>query len=201
MRYGMVIDLKRCVGCRACMLACKVKNFVPPGIFFTRVLTRAFGKYPYSGIEFIPVQCNNCADPMCAKVCPTGSTSQREDGIVEVDNNKCIGCRYCMIACPYRVRFFYSRQQTYFPVGTTPYESFGKEHKAYQTGTTMKCDFCLHRVEKGLEPACVVTCPAKARYFGDLNEPESEVSRLIFSRSGFQLLADKGTDPSIYYLR
>jgi len=197
----MVIDLKRCVGCQACTIACKVENFTPLGVFLARVLTKEYGEYPSVRREFWPVLCNNCADPACVKVCPTGATLQREDGIVTIDAQKCIGCRYCMMACPYRVRFFLARKESYFSTGPTPYESFGEEHKDYQTGTTVKCDFCLDRVDKGLEPACVRVCPAKARYFGDLNDPESEVSRLITLRGGFQLLPEKGTDPSIYYLR
>jgi len=200
-RYGMVIDLKRCVGCNACAMACKVENFTPPGVFFTRVLTKEYGDYPATRKEFWPILCNNCSEPMCVKACPTGATVQREDGIVEIDYDKCVGCRYCMMACPYRVRFFFSRRQPYFDNGPTPYEILGEEYKDYQTGTVMKCDFCLHRVEQGLEPACVRTCIAKARYFGDLNDPESEVSRLIRSRGGEQLLREKGTDPSVYYLR
>lgn len=206
-RYGMVIDLRKCVGCRSCQVACKVENFVPPGVFFSRVLLQERGKYPYARLEFIPVQCNHCANAACVKVCPTGATSQRaEDGIVTVDATKCIGCRYCMMACPYRQRFYLAYnppKKTYFPAGPTPYELMGRKLRKYSPGTVVKCDFCVAagRLDKGLEPACVATCTAKARTFGDLNDPESEVSRLITTKGGFQLLAEKGTDPSIYYIR
>lgn len=205
-RLGMVIDLKRCVGCRSCQVACKAENFTPPGVFFTRVLLQERGKYPYAKLDFIPVQCNHCKDPACLKVCPTGATSQREDGIVTIDHTVCIGCRYCMMACPYRQRFYRSfrpNQPTYFPVGPTLHEKRGAKARNFQTGTTIKCDFCVEagRLDRGLEPACVATCISKARYFGDLNDPESEVSRLITSKGGFQLLPEEGTDPSIYYLR
>lgn len=200
MRYGMVIDLRRCTGCYSCMVACKAENFTPPGVFFTRVLTEELGKYPHAKMLYVPVQCNQCKDPACLKVCPTGATAQGEDGIVTIDANKCIGCRYCMIACPYRVRFYNAKRQTYYP-SPTPHEEFGFKARDYQDGTVIKCDFCTHRIKDGLEPACVITCLSKARYFGDLDDPESEVSRLIATRSGEQLLADKGTDPSIFYLR
>jgi Fe-S-cluster-containing dehydrogenase component len=205
-RYGMVIDLKRCVGCRSCQVACKATNFTPPGVFFSRVLLQEKGKYPYSKLDFVPVQCNQCQNPACVSVCPTGATSQRADGIVTVDAKKCIGCRYCMIACPYRQRFYLPirpKKRTYFPAGPTPHELQGKKTRDYAAGTVIKCDFCLDagRLDKGLEPACVQTCISKARYFGDLNDPESEVSQLIITRGGFQLLPGVGTDPSIYYLR
>jgi molybdopterin-containing oxidoreductase family iron-sulfur binding subunit len=204
-RKGMVIDLKHCVGCQSCTSMCKLENFTPPGIFFTRVLTREYGKYPAVRKEFWPVQCNHCAEPACVDVCPTGASAQREDGIVTVDASKCIGCRYCMMACPYRVRFYLdggkSRRRYYFEEGATPYELHGEKVKDYQTGTVIKCDFCVTRLERGLQPACVVTCSSKARYFGDLDDPESDVSRLIAARGGFQQLPEKGTDPSIHYLR
>lgn len=201
-RYGMVIDLKRCVGCNACVVACKAENFTPPGTFFTRVLTREYGDFPATMKEFWPILCNHCADPACVKACPTGATSQREDGIISIDYHKCVGCRYCMMACPYRVRFYFSRRENYYgDGGSTPYEELAGKIKDYQTGTVIKCNFCLDRVEKGLEPACVRTCITGARKFGDLNDPNSEVSILIRSRGGFQLLPEKGTDPSVYYLR
>ena len=205
-RYGIVIDLKRCVGCRSCQVACKATNFSPPGVFFSRVLLQEKGKYPYAKLDFVPVQCNQCNNPACLDVCPTGATSKREDGIITIDPQKCTGCRYCMIACPYRQRFFLSsppNKRTYFPAGPTPYESMGNKVRNYLTGTVIKCDFCVGsgRLDKGLQPACVETCISKARYFGDLNDPKSEVSRLILSRGGFQLLPGEGTDPSVYYLK
>ncbi len=199
MRYGMVIDLKKCFGCRSCMVACKAENFTPPGVFFTRVLVQEVGKYPEARMLFVPVQCNHCKEPPCASVCPTGATIQGEDGIVTIDANKCIGCRYCMMACPYRVRFYLSKKRTYHE-SPTPHEAFGQKARDYQERTVIKCDFCAHRVRDGRDPACVATCVSRARYFGDLDDPESEVSRLIATRQGFQLLPEKGTDPSIYYL-
>jgi Fe-S-cluster-containing dehydrogenase component len=202
MRYGIVVDLSRCLGCRSCQVACKVENFVPPDVFFMRVLTREVGTYPNAKMDFIPVQCNQCEHPHCVDACPTGATTQRADGIVTIDADKCVGCRACMIACPYRQRFYLPlKKKTYFATGATPYEEIGQQLKDYQGGTVVKCDFCIDRVEKGLKPACVATCPCYARYFGDLDDPKSEVSQLIANRKGFTLLPEMGTEPSVWYVR
>lgn len=211
-RYGMVIDLKRCIGCYSCMVSCKAANFVPPGVFFARVLIKEYGKYPNPLKLFTPVLCNNCKDAACVRVCPSGATTQREDGIVLLDYNKCVGCRYCMMACPYGSRCFYKKQLEYFPgQGLTPWEKMGLEK--IQTGVVMKCTFCQEKVDvavkKGLKPGldreatpvCVNACPSKARYFGDLNDPVSEVSRLIREERCSQLHPEFGTDPSVYYIR
>jgi Fe-S-cluster-containing dehydrogenase component len=199
MRYGLVIDLRKCTGCYSCMAACKAENFTPPGVFFTRVLVNENGKYPNARWQFVPVQCNHCENPACVAVCPTGATSQRKDGVVTIDSKKCIGCRYCIVACPYRVRFFVNKRGTYYQT-PTPYEAFGFQARDYQEGTVIKCDFCSHRLEQGLEPACVATCTSRARYFGDLDDPDSEISRLIAANRAYQLLAEKGTEPSVYYI-
>ena len=197
-RWGMVIDLKRCIGCHACTMACKAENATPPGVFWARVLEKEVGKYPSAKRTFLPVLCNHCQDPPCERVCPTGATSKGEDGIVLVDYKQCVGCRACIIACPYQARFYLKELKPYFPAGMTPYEEVG--YAKFEEGTVMKCTFCSHRVEKGLDPACVITCPTNARYFGDLNDPSSQVSRLIADRRGFQLRPELGTDPSVYYL-
>jgi Fe-S-cluster-containing dehydrogenase component len=107
MRWGMAIELKRCIGCYACVLGCKAEHFLPPNIFWNRVLIGEKGKYPAVTKLIYSVRCNHCADPACVKACPTGATHQREDGIVVVDEDKCVGCRYCMVACPYQARSFY----------------------------------------------------------------------------------------------
>ena|SRR3990170_7333166 len=197
-RLGMVIDLKRCIGCNACTIACKAEQATPKGVFWCRVLEREEGKYPHVKRIFLPVQCNHCQDAPCEKVCPTGATQQRPDGIVMVDYARCIGCRACMTACPYQVRFYGKEIQGYFPGGLTPFEEMG--YKRFQPGTVQKCTFCVERVEAGLEPACVQTCPAKARYFGDLEDGDGEVARLIVERHAFRLRPEMGTEPSIYYL-
>lgn len=147
---------------------------------------------------YLPRPCMHCEDPLCMHVCPSGATQQRSDGIVSIDNDVCIGCRACIVACPYEARYFYSQERAYFPQGLTPLEERGyQKHKA---GTVEKCNFCTERVDRGLEPACVVTCLVKARYLGDLDDPRSEVSQLITHRFGFQLHADSGCKPKVFYL-
>lgn len=197
-RLGMVIDLKRCIGCHACTMACKAANSTLPGVFWARVLEKEEGRYPTIKRTYLPVLCNHCENPPCRDVCPTGATSKREDGIVFQDYDKCMGCRACIAACPYDVRFYVKKRKGYFPSGLTPYEEYG--YKRYQDGVTQKCLFCYDRVEEGVEPACVEACVTNARYFGDLHDPMSQVSQLIRRRQGYQLRSEEGTDPSVYYI-
>jgi Fe-S-cluster-containing dehydrogenase component len=160
------------------------------------------------------VRCNQCQNAPCVEVCPTGATYQREDGIIAVDQNKCVGCRYCIIACPYQNRTFLSRDKDkgFFPGNVTAdFEKAGRELYSHQSGTTEKCNFCAERIDTGLAhglkpgidraatPACVNTCPAQALTFGDLDDPDSEISRLIRERGGFQLHPEYDTDPSIFF--
>jgi len=133
------------------------------------------------------------------KVCPTGASNQREDGIVAIDQDKCIGCRYCIIACPYNMRTFVQDIKPYYPgKGLTPYEKV--RFAEQQVGVVVKCDFCADRLQESKEPSCVQTCPAKARIFGDLDDMNSEVSRSLARRNSYQLLPALGTEPSVYYL-
>ena len=176
-RYGMVIDLRKCFGCHACSVACKAEQAVPLGYFKSWVMQAEQGVFPNVKRNFIPVLCNQCENPPCVDSCPTGATWQRADGIVMQDEAVCIGCKYCLQACPYNVKYIDPR-----------------------TGTAQKCDFCVHRVEQGLLPACVNTCNARARVFGDLNDPNSEVSRLIATSNAQPLLPHMGTEPRVYYI-
>ena len=198
MRYGMVIDLKNCVGCMACTVACKAENQTRPGIFWNIVKDQEFGEYPMVTRVFLPMPCMHCKEAPCVNVCPTGASHRREDGIVIVDYDKCIGCKYCIEACPYGARYFNGESAGYFGTELTEMEKIG--FSRHKTGVVEKCTFCVDLVAQGKEPACVKTCIGKARYFGDLDDPDSKVSQLIKSRHGTQLLKELGTDPSVYYL-
>ncbi len=173
----MVIDLRRCFGCHACSVACKAEQDVPLGYFKSWVVVSEKGTFPDVKRDFVPVLCNHCDRPPCVEACPTKATRQRRDGIVTQDDNLCIGCKYCMQACPYAVKYS-------DPV----------------LETAQKCDFCLHRVEQGMLPACVNTCNARARIFGDLNDPDSAVSRLIATNAVQTLRPAMGTDPHVFYI-
>ncbi len=176
-RYGMVIDVRRCIGCHACSVACKAENAVPPGVWRTWVKIGEKGRYPNVGVSFLPLLCNNCESPICIRNCPTQATYQREDGIVMVDPHRCIGCKYCIASCPYDVRYL------------NPIKRI-----------VQKCYWCYHRVDAGLEPACVNSCPTRAMIFGDLNDPNSEVSTLLARNAVAVLKPDKDTRPRVFYI-
>jgi molybdopterin-containing oxidoreductase family iron-sulfur binding subunit len=145
-----------------------------------------------------------CDDPECAKVCPTKATQQREDGIVTVNEEVCVGCKYCSVACPYGARNFVEKWTSYFPDDQplSPLEEYARKNwvEKFGEGSATKCDFCIDRVERELNPACIDGCPAHARFFGDLDDPESEISRLIKTERGFTLAPEFGTNPRVYYL-
>ena len=200
-RLGMVIDLKRCIGCNSCTLACKQENGTPAGIHYARVVTREVGIYPQTKRTFLPLLCNHCADAPCARACPTGATYIRTDGIVMVDREKCIGCRACAVACPYMNRHFIEQgflEKGYNDDAKNPYEEL--KFTAFEEGTMTKCTLCAHRVDQGLEPACVITCPTEARIFGDLEDDAGKLKKLIRERNGWSLLPECNTKPSVYYL-
>jgi len=196
-RYGMVIDLNICIGCNACTMACKAEHATPPGVFYSKVLEKEVGKYPAARRIFLPVLCNHCRIPACEEVCPTGATSKRADGIVTVDHELCIGCRSCMEACPYGARTFYNREATYYFNEKTPFEEIKQD---FPDGIVMKCNFCADRVDQGLDPACVQTCPTECRIFGDLDDAQSKVAQIIAEKKARPLLADKGLEPSVFYV-
>ena len=176
-RLAMVIDLRKCTGCHACSVSCKAEFDVPLGVWRSWVKIEEKGSYPNTGRFFLPHLCNHCDEPACMKVCPSGATTQREDGIVKVDEKKCVGCKLCITACPYEARFFHPEKRI-----------------------ADKCDFCLHRVDKGIVPSCVNTCLANARTFGDLNDTKSEVSKLV-GRNPVQVLKPElGTEPQVFYI-
>ena len=200
MRLGMVIDLLKCVGCNSCTIACRAEHGTPPGILYHKFKEQEVGKYPAAKMKFLPMPCMHCQNPPCLKVCPTGATHQRKDGIVLIEDKKCIGCKYCILACPYDSRQFLRVMEIYYAgKNPTPYETV--KQKDFEKGTVVKCDFCVDRLAKGHLPACVETCPSQARYFGDLDDPNSQVSRLIVQYGGTPLRGELGTKPSVYYIR
>ncbi len=200
-RLGMVIDLRRCIGCNACTIACKQEHGTPEDVHFARVVTREVGAYPATRRTFLPVLCNHCADAPCVEVCPSGASYIRLDGIVLVDREKCIGCRACAVACPYMNRHFLERgllRHGYSGDGLSVLEAV--KFAEFEEGTMIKCTLCAHRVDQGLEPACVVTCPTECRFFGDLEPEAGRLQSLIREHGGKPLLPECNTQPSIYYL-
>lgn len=199
MRYGMVIDLPRCVGCDACAVACKQTHGTAPGVFWSHVEREEVGIYPHASTQHTPVLCNHCENAPCVKVCPVGATMVSEGGIVTVDKQACIGCRYCLAACPYDARHFQTNDDGYWPeLERTAFEK--SKEGWHETGTVEKCVMCEDRVAAGRKPACVQACPAKARFFGDLDDPSSEVSLLVKDRAAYGLQEDLGTKPKVYYI-
>lgn len=177
-RYAMVIDTEKCVGCQSCTVACKSEWDVPNGNARTRVRPAGVsGTYPKFTSSFYLSQCNNCDHPTCVPACPTGATSQGKDGLVRVDKQLCIGCGSCVAACPYGARYIN-------PV----------------TDKVDKCDFCSSRTDKGLDPACVLTCPAKAKIFGDLDDRNGRVFDLVYQQGARRNeTADIAIGPNVYY--
>ena len=199
MKYGMLIDLLKCVGCNACTVACKANNITPRGINFHKIKKYELGEYPNAKMKFLPMPCMHCLNAPCKKVCPTGATYQTEDGRVLIDNDKCIGCRACMVACPYDARQFVWQLSTYYEeCEMTPFEK--KNERLYREGTTVKCTFCDSRLAAGNQPACVVTCIGSARFFGDLDDKDSQISKMVVDFGGKALKAELGTQPAVYYI-
>ena len=166
-RYGMVIDETKCVGCYACRVACQNQNGLRANEAYNYLEEREYGTFPNFNREFLPVQCQHCDNPPCVAVCPTGASHKRKDGIVLVNEKECIGCKYCIAACPYNVRII------------------------KKEGYIEKCRFCLEFVEKGEKPACLTTCMTGVRIFGDLDDPDSEIAQFI-AKNGHRLRVLKG---------
>lgn len=202
-KLGMAVDLHRCIGCNTCVLACKMQNNVPDGMLWNRVLTNgcerfdgAEGTYPNLTRTYLPIACQHCENPACQKVCPTGATYTDKMGRVEIDYEKCIGCRMCMAACPYNVRVFNWNE----PARSTGFDYGDASVPARSKGVMEKCTLCKERTDRGDVPMCVLCCPADARIFGDLDDPESDVSVALREKEGFTLLEEKGTSPKVRYL-
>lgn len=176
MRYGMVIDTLKCVGCSDCVVACQTENNVPIGYCRDWIVESVQGSYPNTTLELRSERCNHCDNAPCVRCCPTGASHQLDNGIVLVTGNECIGCGACIESCPYDARY------------------------QHPDGYVDKCTFCHHRLEAGELPACVSVCPTKCMYFGDLDNPNSEVSKLLKNRKHKTLAPEAGTKPKIYYL-
>ena len=228
----MVIDLTRCMGCQACRVACKVENNTPQEIYWMYVFKKEVGKYPNVNYIFMPRPCMHCRNAPCVEVCPTKARHKRKDGVVLTNYNICIGCKYCIAACPYGVNYFNWEEPankyyfqwkagegdgiygsgkitTYTGGAIPPYKNPDHE-KLYGgkivsggghfKGIVEKCTFCVHRLPKRLEPACVSNCPVSALIFGDLDDPKSKVSQFIATRRALQIKSELGTDPQVYYV-
>jgi menaquinone reductase, iron-sulfur cluster-binding subunit len=220
--WGMVIDLDKCTGCGACITACKEENNIPqqnPGemayrraISWMDMVSEVEGEFPNVRVKFFPRPCMQCDRPPCTKVCPVHATYRTEEGLVAQIYPRCIGCRFCMAACPYTVKYFnWSKPQWSGDME----KACNPDVSIRSAGVVEKCTFCVHRIQKGKErakaegrelreedviPACAETCPAKAIYFGDLNDPNFKVAKLSKSERAFTLLEDLGTEPKVYYL-
>lgn len=205
MRYGFAIDLRSCMGCHTCTISCKQANNLPNGILWNNVRTdggeakdSARGTYPHDlHMVHYPVNCQQCSNPACVEVCPTGASVKREDGLVTIDHETCIGCGSCIVACPYNVRSLIEEEPVYsvgFPVGDW-------DAQPHVVHTVTKCTGCVHRVDRGEKPACMELCPGRARYWGDLDDPTSEVSKFLEGKNTEQLLTEEGTDPNVYYVK
>lgn len=212
-KYAMVINLRKCLGCKTCTIACNTENSVLTTRPWHLVLDTIEGKYPELKRTFLPRPCMHCQEPPCVDVCPTGASYENKElGIVLVNQSKCIGCRSCITACPYEARVFNWKKP----------EKMLTENSAVpvrKKGVVEKCTFCIHKIEdahkKGLQvgtttrirdnqevvsPACVRECVGNARYFGDLNDPNSEVNELL-EKNKYKLLAkEAGTEPKVYYI-
>lgn len=227
-KYGMIIDLQKCVGCGACAISCKNENNVQDNVAWASRIKRTTGKFPNVRYEYMPTLCNHCAKAPCVKGCPTRAMHKIDGGITAHDPGKCIGCAYCIINCPYGVIHFNEHKPhprwdnnesvieggTASPIGVTekvggtviPYYNPARELSTPGTGlrrsgAVEKCGLCSHRLVKGERPYCVESCPANARIFGDLNDPNSDVSKLLVKFRGYRLKEDLGTEPKVYYIR
>ncbi len=210
-KWIMVIDLQKCIGCSACTIACKAENRLPPGVVYRPVIEEELGEYPNVTRQWLPRPCMQCDDPPCVPVCPVNATWKREDGIVVIDYNACIGCRYCLTACPYGARYadfgddYSDDTPERQPYEDAPSPEYGREWtrdgQGSPVGNARKCQFCIHRLDAGMLPACVTTCIGGATYFGDKENPDTLVNELIFGRRGSMRLKEElGTDPKVYYL-
>lgn len=216
-QYGMAIDLNRCFGCQTCAAACKIVNNLPKGLSYNVVFTKgnsdfsnpgvavakgaisndnAGGVYPDCTLLFFPKACQHCAKPACVAICPTGASTKDEDGIISIDYETCIGCGSCIQACPYDVRTLLEEESEYYldlAVGEV-------DAPPHRMATVEKCTFCKNLIGRDDVPACMQLCPGRARYWGDLDDPQSAPNKAKEGREVMKYLESEGTDPCVFYL-
>ena len=203
-KLAIGIDLHRCIGCNTCALACKMQNNVPDGMLWNRVLTEgcerfdsAEGTYPNLSRTYLPLACQHCENPACERVCPTGATYKDDKGRVEIDYDKCIGCRMCLAACPYTgVRSFNWEEPAYY----ADFALGDADAAKHEKHTVEKCIFCTQRVARGEQPACVQACRYDALVFGDTNDPNSYISKMLAVKNSVRVRAVLGTHPNLHYI-
>ena len=208
-RLIMTADLRRCIGCQTCTAACRQANATPPTVQWRTVLDVESGEFPDVNRSFVPTGCQHCAQPPCMHVCPTTATYQRADGLVEIDYDKFIGCGYCAVACPYQARYIVHRAAFAYGAAMEP-ETARMDERRLSVAT--KCTFCMDRIDAAKDngqlpgvdpevtPACVNSCIAGALSFGDREDPDSNVSRLLAETRHFRMHEELGTDPGFYYI-
>jgi phenylacetyl-CoA:acceptor oxidoreductase subunit 1 len=211
MRWGVVIDLRKCIGCRACTIVCRQTNRLPRDAW-RQVVDGGISEYPDRQRMFLPMSCMHCSEAPCLEVCPTTATYRRADGVVDIHDELCVGCGYCILACPYMARTVVTLDKIGYKVDTISQEPDVAPVDLDLIGVCTKCNFCLPRVQAGLgqgltpgldpeaSPSCTISCSAKALHFGDLDDPDSVVSQLIQENSTVRLQEELGTDPSVYYI-
>jgi phenylacetyl-CoA:acceptor oxidoreductase subunit 1 len=209
-RYAMVADLRRCIGCQTCTAACKMANGTPPGVQWRRVVDMEMGTYPDVKRVFIPTGCQHCKKPPCLDVCPSGATFKRDDGIVNIDYELCIGCASCAVACPYGARYLVNDEQ--FAYGDAPTEDEKVTRDPDNVGVATKCNFCVDVIDEGIAngltpgvdpeatPRCVNSCISGAMTFGDLDDPDSNINKLLDSTKHFRMKTEEGTCPCFFYI-
>jgi Fe-S-cluster-containing dehydrogenase component len=221
-KWGMIIDIAKCIGCHACTIACVAENKLPPGVVYRVVLEEEVGHFPAVRRRFTPRPCVHCQNPPCTTVCPVTATYKTEQGAVIVRYERCIGCRYCLVACPYAARTsdfgewytggtpdlpdkLFGRKAAANGYEARPAAEYGKKwperNGGSPKGNARKCHYCLHRLAVGMLPACVTSCVGRATIFGDRTDSQSLIFELLGSPRIFRLKEELGTQPSVYYLK